>query len=835
MWLAFLLITGQLGSEIVVNDDTCGGTLQQFPAVAVDDSGCFYCVWNDFRAGDFESETYLQRFDRNGVRLGVNLKLTTDQPSRDIWRYSKGRTDIALTKTGVFVATQDRRRGAFDIYGQLFDRQLNRTSPLIRVNDDWNGANHDFPRVVAAGNNTVVIWEDWREGNRTLYGQVFDSSLQALAPNFRVCVAVAADQYHPAVAGCRDGFTVVWAELVGDSTHICARRFSTDGQPQGDDFSVFPEQMVNPFCTMDESGYLWAGAEETDSARDILVSLFAPNGNPVGSPRVVNESHAAPGLRYPSASTLTDRGRTLVTWIGIQSGVRVYGQFLDSMGNSIGNNFAISGFSQGQATTACALFSSDCYFVAWKDSQDNNQDIYCFHSARGESIVNDDGHSAMQDFPCVAIDSAGNSFVVWVDYRNSYACPDIYGQRYDNRAQPVGVNERINDTGRYNRQTPWVATDREGKSVVVWGDTRRGGNASVYCQLFDESGNRVGGNLCVSDSGPNATWPIVVMDDSSGRFLITWASASGLYCRQYRWPGEPVSPPDRVAGGSDWIFPALNPDGTFWLSWVIGGHVCLQKFDTLYQPLTQPLAASETTCGSLVFLRRDAGGVIWAAWMDWRTATQYELFGRRCGPDGTFLCGEFQINDDNVGCQHLFPVWATDGERMYVTFTDFRIEGDLNVMAQVYDLSGRALGGNFIVNSGAPPFADQWAWGSVAACRDYVAYIWIDNRNLRSWDTYFKLDSTTNGLLEPEGYEGKIRVHSWIARASTPFVLHLSQEPGPLQVRVFDRAGHLVRSLADSKARGQQSFSCQGFSSGIYFAVVQIGSRRDYYKLAIIE
>jgi len=66
MALLLFLVISQPNTDILVNDDTFGGIIQQYPAVARDDSGDYYCIWNDFRISDYNSETYLQRLSAFG-------------------------------------------------------------------------------------------------------------------------------------------------------------------------------------------------------------------------------------------------------------------------------------------------------------------------------------------------------------------------------------------------------------------------------------------------------------------------------------------------------------------------------------------------------------------------------------------------------------------------------------------------------------------------------------------------------------------------------------------------------------------------------------------------
>lgn len=133
------------------------------------------------------------------------------------------------------------------------------------------------------------------------------------------------------------------------------------------------------------------------------------------------------------------------------------------------------------------------YVVVWEDGrQDNNYDISAqFYDASGpiggNQMVNaGDPAGTYNLLPCISMNPAGNSVVVWVDSRLGIS-GEIFGQRYNASGQAVGNNFQIS-TGQgaipiFYR--PEVAMRDDGSFMVVWTDTIPGisGIQSVPCKI----------------------------------------------------------------------------------------------------------------------------------------------------------------------------------------------------------------------------------------------------------------------------------------------------------------------------------------------------------------
>jgi len=106
----------------------------------------------------------------------------------------------------------------------------------------------------------------------------------------------------------------------------------------------------------------------------------------------------------------------------------------------------------------------------------------------------------------------------------------------DGQLQPVGGIQTVNADDPPDTDQDWssIAMNRDGRSVIVWKDTRTG-DGDIFGQLFDGE-NKVGGNFQISTSqAPLSTRPEVGMKDGGFDRHRPWqgeARGQGVYKRR---------------------------------------------------------------------------------------------------------------------------------------------------------------------------------------------------------------------------------------------------------------------------------------------------------------
>ncbi|MEO0115742.1 MAG: hypothetical protein ABIK93_09770, partial [candidate division WOR-3 bacterium] len=204
----FDALGNRVGVNFKVNDDLVNAH-QWYPWVGMDSAGNSVVVWMDMRE-DNAYDIFAQRYDFNGNPIGTNFKVN------DVGTGSQLYASVAVNRAGYFViAWMDNRDGDYNIYCQRFDANGNPIGPNFRVDDDIGGNYAGYP-AVAIDNlaNFVVVWEDERNDNTDIYGQIYNSFGQRIGNNFRVNDdATEEGQYSPSAYMTSDGrFVVVWCD-----------------------------------------------------------------------------------------------------------------------------------------------------------------------------------------------------------------------------------------------------------------------------------------------------------------------------------------------------------------------------------------------------------------------------------------------------------------------------------------------------------------------------------------------------------------------------------------------------------------------------------------------
>ena len=313
---------------------------------------------------------------------------------------------------------------------------------------------------------------------------------------------------------------------------------------------------------------------------------------------------------------------------------------------------------------------------------------------RGEFACNDDvagGNS--QQGPEVAVMPDGSLIVAWHEFRDGDA--DVWLQRLDAAGNPVGPNERMNDDVTMGWQgDPAVAAGPGNVSMATWEDRRDIGNSDLFCQTFDSSGNRRGGNFRVSDSAADGDQDMSgVHIGPAGVALAAWD--------------------DRRFGLTGDIFAQfLNPDGSRRDS----------NFRVNDDGIGQANQYEPAVSG-------DDSGRFVVAWMDGRGNNAYDwnIFCQRFGPAGNRLGANIQVTSDD-SIQWSPSLACGRGGEFVICWDDRRRGAQYDVYAQRYDASGSPAGANFRVNDDGGS-SDQYG-GSVAK-NDYgeFAVAWSDQRN----------------------------------------------------------------------------------------------------------
>jgi len=376
-------------------------------------------------------------------------------------------------------------------------------------------------------------------------------------------------------------------------------------------------------------------------------------------------------------------------------------------------------------------------------------------------LVNDDTGSANQGYPIIAVDDSGNFIITWEDYRNAlyynsrWYNIDIYAQRYNSSAIPLGSNFKVSESfDSANHESPFVAMGSSGDFVLVWEDDRNSSfDFDIYAQRYNFLGALIGANFKVNDYTGTASFghPVVAMDGFKN-FVITWKDyrrgfpESDIYAQRYDSAGTSLDSNFRVNDNAGyWEFPAIAMDGSgsLVIAWDDVYHIYAQRYDSVGIPLGLNFEVNDDTGATYKFLpaiAADDSGNFVLAWEDWRSEHS-EIYAQRFSSSGSPLGPNFKVNDDTAIVWQHYPTVALDGSGEFViAWRDLR-NYNADVYAQRYDRLGNPIGSNYLVpDPQYSSFAQQHP--KVAVSDSKIYFTWMDDRRKKgwnSWDIYAKV------------------------------------------------------------------------------------------------
>ncbi|MBD3384612.1 T9SS type A sorting domain-containing protein [candidate division KSB1 bacterium] len=129
-----------------------------------------------------------------------------------------------------------------------------------------------------------------------------------------------------------------------------------------------------------------------------------------------------------------------------------------------------------------------------------------------------------QESPVVAMNRSGNTVVIWAHYSHPDSMYDIMGQLYS-AAGPVGDNFLVNSHISHSQTAPSVAMAADGRFIVVWESWfQDDGDRGIYGQRFDANANRVGDEFRINSTTAFSQARPRVAYTEEGKFVVIWES-----------------------------------------------------------------------------------------------------------------------------------------------------------------------------------------------------------------------------------------------------------------------------------------------------------------------
>lgn len=287
-----------------------------------------------------------------------------------------------------------------------------------------------------------------------------------------------------------------------------------------------------------------------------------------------------------------------------------------------------------------------------------------------------------QRSPSVAYTGSG-FVVVWESSAQDGSGYGIFGQRYDSSGTPQGGEFQVNTTVTGNQLRPRVDADGSSRVVVAWASTHPGPYLTVFAQIFEPSGEKVGSEILVTPTLQPREYPDVAMNQT-GQFAVAYwnydqaGETSRIGIRRYGNTGLPQGGELEEYVSSD-ITPVgvslgMDGPGNFVVAWSSLGsqpgflELTARNYDSSGNPegFHYFLEAQTQHNSKSVSVTRDISGDIVGAWQNFGTdGSGYGIFGRKFNGMGAAQTARFQISSYTPGAQEK-PVIAGDRQGRYV-------------------------------------------------------------------------------------------------------------------------------------------------------------------------
>jgi hypothetical protein len=381
-------IAVKVGGEFQVSAHTSPyAPFPTYPALTADADGDFVVVWQSYTHDEFW-DVHAQRFSSTGVPAGAEFQVN----SYTGWPYHQFQRNpvIASDDDGDFVV--------------LWTTLLNPIGPLCPWCDPITSA---------------------------LFGRRFEANGDPQGADFKIALS---GSYYPwAAIEADDGdFMVAWLAAWWPSYGlfaVTAQRFDSTGTPQGNEIEGLGPGFSPALAVNGDGEFVIAR-----TGNEVLARRFDSSGMPQGETFQVNSFTT--GAQYRPALETDSAGNFIVVWQSATqdgSGSGVIARRFDPAGGSIGAEFQVNAFTEGDQSRAAIARQGDAgYIVVWDSLRDgSSQGIFArrFDSTGAPLAVEFQVNSSTIDAqfgPAVAATGNGSFVVVWRDD----GAQNFVGQRF---------------------------------------------------------------------------------------------------------------------------------------------------------------------------------------------------------------------------------------------------------------------------------------------------------------------------------------------------------------------------------------------------------------------
>jgi hypothetical protein len=317
------------------------------------------------------------------------------------------------------------------------------------------------------------------------------------------------------------------------------------------------------------------------------------------------------------------------------------------------------------------------------------------------------------------MDAAGNFLVVWASYLQDGSSNGVFGQRFDPNCNPMGEEFQVNTTAEGNQKEPSVAMDSAGNSVVVWQGPGllEDDEEDIFARRFDPNGLPVGEEFCVNSQTPDRQiCPAVAISDG-GASVIVWESMNipeegkSAICGQLYDSSGARSGAEFVVDAEPSVsrYPdvAMDAEGNFAIAWLDesgANSIMLLAYGPDGTAEGQPLKLntvrfSSVTQPSIAMVGTQRIVVAWDG--DPNRAGDDDIHAVVFPTDEGHVVDQFVVNTARTGAQQN-PQVAMNGQHEFVIVWESKVDPNVNerdIFGRRYDSLAEPIGDEFQLNT----------------------------------------------------------------------------------------------------------------------------------------
>lgn len=769
---------------------------QTEPVVAFDGNN-YMVVWNDDRdvpPGSYDN-IYGARVTQEGEVLdpgGFQICVFEDDQDNP---------DIAFDGTGYFVVWGDDRASDDKVYGTRVTVDADVITPDgFRISTS-EGSN-SYPKIAAGSENYLVVWSDYRNSLREIYGTRISFSGGVLDENGIRITNDSEWQTDPKVTSDGTDFFVIWNDERDDATsNVYGARVNKEGtvlDPSGIPVAVIEDYAYEHQVAFGNGHYLVTWDEYKFTDRDER-KTYGNYVNTSGEVLFPEEFPLAVEEGFQHRSVAVSNG-TDFFYVYENAGRFLYNR-VDLSGAMInGSGTDISSSVNTQNYAAVASDGTD-YLVVWMDTRYGNSSIFGIRTD-GEGNPLDatsfliSGRDDYYVSPDVAYNGT-NYLVVWNNYDT------IFGSRISQEGNILDPEAIIISAGYSWRRSEAKVSSANTNWLVVWTDERNNddkwGNMDIYGARVDAEGNVLDTDgIHISAAGNNQYTPDVCYGENC--CLVVWTDErEGMFVD-----------PDIYAARVDPDGTVMDPDG-------IG---IAKNEDHFYQ---YPSLAFDGTNYMMAYYNYSYQG--------------NQILGKRISQEGMPV-DEEGIVIHSATCEEIRPDIAFDGDNYIVAWYDY-------TDGYYFDILGARINtaGNIIENLNLVDQPKNQQHPVVCVSSNHNMFLVYDGFTETVGEVTAMVNRLWGKFINFYGTENEKTVSSSVMAvfpnpaANQIYIEYNVSSGSKVDLSIYHAEGVMIKNYVREVQGPGNYLKCvniQGYPSGIYIVKLQTGNRLYTQKLVVL-